>query len=101
MRAYASTGTDRAYLYNSAGDDTFYGLPTYSYLKGTGFYNYANGFDRVYVDAHQGGNDTVKFYDSSGADTFTARPDYDRFTGPGFVSSSFSSATPMPPRPCS
>ncbi|HQX52572.1 MAG TPA: hypothetical protein PLR25_21810, partial [Planctomycetaceae bacterium] len=42
VRVYGGGGTnDRAYLYDSAGNDAFVATPTSSYLTGTGFYNSA------------------------------------------------------------
>lgn len=56
--AIASTsGNDLAYLYDSGGDDNFYGRANYSYLRGDNFYNYTAGFDQVFADASAGGFD--------------------------------------------
>ena len=62
--AYATAGDaggvgDRAFLYDSAGNDSFYGRSGYGYLKGLGFYNYVGGFDKVYAYANAGGTDTL------------------------------------------
>jgi hypothetical protein len=76
---------DRAYLYDSAGNDRFYAYPTYSYLTGNNFYNQARGFDAVYGNATAGGtNDRAYLYDSAGNDKFYAYPTYSYLTGSSF-----------------
>ncbi|MCE9557096.1 MAG: hypothetical protein K8T91_27430 [Planctomycetes bacterium] len=88
--AYATAGDaggtgDQAHLYDSAGNDTFAARPTYAYLTGTGFYNYASAFDRVYAYATAGGTgDEAHLYDSAGNDTFAARPTYAYLSGAGY-----------------
>jgi VCBS repeat-containing protein len=88
--AYASAGDsggvgDRAFLYDSDGNDRFYGRPTYSYLVGNGFFNRAKGFDAVYANATAGGvNDRAFLYDSAGNDSFYAYPTYSYLTGNDF-----------------
>jgi hypothetical protein len=78
-------GNDTAYLYDSTGNDTFYGHQTYSYLSGAGFFNYVNAFDKVYAYATAGGtNDIAYLYDSTGNDTLTSTPTYTLLTGAGF-----------------
>ena len=63
---YSGGGTnDEAYLYDSAGNDTFYGTPTASLLSGTGFFHYAQGFDKVYAIANAGGTDTLNVHSIS------------------------------------
>lgn len=61
--AYATAGNagglgDQAALYDSAGNDTLYARTNYAYLTGTGFFNRAEGFNRVYGYALAGGTDT-------------------------------------------
>jgi len=74
VKAYATAGTgfDQADLSDSSGDDRFFAYPTYAYLKGTGFYNYTRGFDRVEAAASTSGSDVDRayLYDSDGDDTF-------------------------------
>ena len=77
-------GTDRAYLYDSTGNDTFFGTQTWGSLSGPGFYNYANGFARVEGWANKGGTDRAYLYDSAGDDLFFGRADYGRLSGTGF-----------------
>ena len=71
-------------MYDSAGNDTFTATPTYATLVGTGFYNYAGSFDKVYGYATAGGIDTAKLYDSAGNDTFTGYSTYATLVGTGF-----------------
>jgi 6-phosphogluconolactonase (cycloisomerase 2 family) len=85
IKVNAGTGTDRANLYDSPGNDNFYGRKTYSYLTGTGFNNRASGFDRVYGFATAGGTaDRAFLYDSSGNDQFVGRPTFSYLKGAGF-----------------
>ncbi len=91
--AYATAGDaggvgDRAYMYDSTGNDTFTGRPTFSVLAGTGFYNYAGSFDKVYAYANAGDaggvRDRAYLFDSVGNDTFTGRPTYSTLAGTGY-----------------
>jgi len=81
-RVYAGGGAnEQARLAGSAGDDTFYGRQPYSYLKGTGFFSYASGFDYLQADATvagAAGRDRAYLYDSAGSDTFYGGPDSGR-----------------------
>ena len=73
VSAFATSGTDVAYFFDSPGDDTFKGTPTYAQMKGPGYDNYANAFDEVYADATAGGtadDDRAELYDSAGNDSF-------------------------------
>src|SRR6185312_1149279 len=90
--AFASTGNDTADLTGSAGNDSFYGLPTYGYMNGTGFLNYVNGFDQVTAHAGAGGTDTAYLYDSTGNDSFTASPTTATLSGTGFSNTATSFA---------
>ena len=77
IRVYAGGGNDEAYLTGSDGDDAFYGYQFRSYLHGTGFFNYAWGFDYVEASATSGGAtslDQAWLFDSPGDDTFRADP---------------------------
>ena len=40
-----------AYLYDSAGNDTFTAAPTYAYLSGSNYLNRVEGFQKVYTFA--------------------------------------------------
>ena len=93
VNAYSTAGDaggegDQAVLYDSAGNDTFVGRPEYTLLKGAGFYNYVQGFDRAYGYATAGNaggvGDQAFLYDSAGNDTFVGRPEYGLLKGAGF-----------------
>ena len=80
VKAFASGGADHdeAYLTGSAGDDRFISEPDASYLTGTGFYNYAWGFDYVETDVTSGGDtscDRAYLCDSTENDEFYGNPD--------------------------
>ena len=83
-------GTDRAWLYDSAGSDSFYAYPTYAYLSNTtpgqAFYNRANYFDQV-VATSSGGTDIAMFFDSALKDVFTFQAALNDavMTGSGYV----------------
>jgi hypothetical protein len=77
-------GSDRAYLYDSAGDDRFVGRPEYSLLTGTGYYNLEWSFEKVYSFATAGGSDVAYMYDSAGDDRYIAGADYASMDGVGF-----------------
>jgi len=74
VRASASGGNnDAAYLIGSSGDDQLYSYETYSYLKGTDYYNLARDFDRVHADATPGAvgsDDRAYIYGSDDDDDF-------------------------------
>jgi hypothetical protein len=53
-------------------------------MLGTGYYNYASGFDNVYAYATAGGVDRAYLYDSAAADAFFGQDDIGRLSGPGF-----------------
>ncbi len=69
-------GTDKAWLYDSSGNDTFDAYPTYAVLSnstpGQAFYTRANYFDQV-VATSSGGADIARFFDSALKDVFTFR----------------------------
>lgn len=81
----AGGGYDRAYLYDSVGNDWLVSTPSYSYLAGAGFRNYAQGFERVYAYASTGNYDRAYLYDSAGNDTFVAGPQYSYLYGAGYL----------------
>ncbi len=56
--AYSTAGgNDRAYLYDSAGDNKFYASGESAWFDGTEFTNFARGFDRVSAYSLEGGVD--------------------------------------------
>jgi len=65
------SGTDIAYLYDSAGDDSFLGKPDESRLSGSGYLAVANAFDEVHAQASDG-NDTAELNDSEWDDALNA-----------------------------
>jgi len=65
-------GSDQANFYDTTGDDVFVAKESFSYLVGTGFWNYARGFEKVDAFSEQGGSDQAWLFDSSGDDTLTA-----------------------------
>jgi hypothetical protein len=75
---------DRAYLYGSAGNDTFVATPTSSYLAGpsNSYWEQVYNFPVVLADG-QGGVDVAQLYDSAGSDTFVATPTSSYLAGPG------------------
>ena len=93
MVAYATAGDaggvgDRAYLYDSAGNDTLVADPTHALLRGPGYSNDASGFDQVYAYASTdagGAGDQASLFDSAGNDTLTVTPTYGQMSGPGYL----------------
>ncbi len=73
-------GTDEARLYDSAGDDHFYGSPLESAMYGAGYYNEAKSFEKVYADASTGGNDRADLFDSNQVDLLEAATDWARLS---------------------
>ena len=85
VKACATGGgaNDQAYLCGSAGEDRLNSYETYSYLHGTGYYNFAWGFDYVEIDVSPGGAtsaDRAWMFDSDAAvdDTFYGEPSQSR-----------------------
>jgi len=79
--ALDGAGNDEAYLTGTADDDKFYAFDTYSYLKGPGFYGYAEGFDVVEADGTGVcvWRDWAYLYDTPGDDTFYGETTTSRF----------------------
>ncbi len=77
-------GYDRAYLRDSAGDDTLVARPGITTLSGSGYANTLRGFTQVIAAAVAGGVDKAVFYDSAGADTFFADSSEARMSGSGY-----------------
>jgi len=65
------SGSDLAYLYDSAGDDTFTGKPDEGRLSGPGYLAVAKAFDEVHAQASSG-NDTAELNDSEWDDALDA-----------------------------
>jgi hypothetical protein len=70
--AVSSTGNDTATLYDSSGNDTFYGSRPFSYLTGTGFFNQVASFFQVSAFS-QAGKDTANLYDALHNDVFVLK----------------------------
>ena len=79
-----SAGWSRAYLYDSAGDDTFTTRSTSVTMSGAGYQNVAHRFYRAEGYSQNGGTDVAMMYDSAGHDTFFALPTYSYMLGWGF-----------------
>ncbi len=77
---------DRAYLYDSTGNDIYNASPTFQHLVGSEYDVTTSGVDRVYCYANAGGDDTATLTDSAGDDTFKATPTDARLYGNGFYS---------------
>ena len=92
VHALADGGDDTAALYDSKGDDVFYGGPTSPHgtrfvgtTPGRVFDNEVVGYANVYAYARAGGNDAAELYDSNtSADSFFGKPGDGTFYGPEF-----------------
>ncbi|MGB6043758.1 MAG: GEVED domain-containing protein, partial [Pirellulales bacterium] len=85
IEVLAGEGVDRASMYDSIGNDQFYGRPEFSRLVGDGFENKATGFDSVFVYASAGGDsDFAYLYDDFSSDRLIARPGLARLFGDSF-----------------
>ncbi len=81
IRGDASAGgNDEATLFDSAGDDFFYGLPLQSTMYGPSYYNQANYFEKIYADASTGGNDQAELVDSEQVDLLEAAANWARLS---------------------
>jgi len=66
--------TDTANFFDTAGDDTFYGVTNFSYsvMANASYFNEVVNVGTVNATASQGGNDIAYIYDTSGNDTYNA-----------------------------
>jgi hypothetical protein len=69
---YGGGGNDIGNLYDSAGDDNFYGYSDRAILSGPGFTNTIRNFATVIAQATLGGNDQATYYDTAGNDVYGA-----------------------------
>ncbi len=76
ISVYGEGGQDRAYLYDSIGNDAFTATPLFAQITGTGFENRVEDFDFVYAYSIAGGIDHAYLYDSTGDDAFIGSPEY-------------------------
>ncbi len=75
---------DRAYLYDTGGDEHYSGWHDAVYFTGNGFSRQLQNFD--YTIAYStAGNDTAEFYDTSGNDTYVAFENRAVMYGNGFM----------------
>ncbi|WP_197440559.1 S8 family serine peptidase [Polystyrenella longa] len=81
------SGTDDATFNDIATKDYFKTYSDVSFMYGSGYENYAYGFDSVSGNSSNGGNDQVYMIDSSGDDTLTLSPNSATMTGTGFSNS--------------
>lgn len=70
-------GFDRAYMYDTEGDDKFKGTESYGRMWGDGYQNQANGYHRLYAFATEG-EDRAYLHDSKKDDTVKASADRTR-----------------------
>lgn len=68
-------GDDTAQFFGTTATDTFIGKEAFSYMVGTGFWNYARGFQRVDVFQETVGDDVAWLIGSSGNDVVDATAD--------------------------
>jgi cyclophilin family peptidyl-prolyl cis-trans isomerase len=71
----AGGGKDYAYLYDAAGNGTFYGATAQDTMQGTGYYYTAVGFRYVF-GLGAGGGDTAYFTDTVGGNFFEGHQPY-------------------------
>ena len=66
--------SDTANFFDTAGDDTFYGVTNFSYsvMANASYFNEVVNVGTVNATASQGGNDIAYIYDTSGNDTYNA-----------------------------
>ncbi|MFO0956062.1 MAG: SdrD B-like domain-containing protein [Isosphaeraceae bacterium] len=77
---------DRAYLYDTRGNDLYSASPAGQQLDGPDYHVAVNGVDRVYAYAVNGGFDAATLYDSAGDDDFKGTPTDARIYGAGYYS---------------
>ncbi len=74
---------DRAYLYDSADDESYYASGNESRMEGAAFTNFVSSFDRVYAFASEG-NDSAVFNDTAGTDYYKVDGAGARMYGSGY-----------------
>ncbi len=78
--AVGAVGT--GYFFDSAGNDTYYGLGTNTQMSGPGYYNQLLNLKSVYTYGSGAGVDTAYLYDSSNADILYGFATYASLSGP-------------------
>jgi hypothetical protein len=81
---YSGGGNDIGNLYDSAGDDNFYGYSDRAIISGSGFTNTLRNFPSVIAQATLGGNDQATYYDTAGNDVFGAWLNQSYLYGTGY-----------------
>jgi len=82
---FQGTAADRAWLYDSAGNDALVATPQWARLSGDGFVNYVAGVGSVVAVSQAGGTDLAQLYDSAGNDSLQAGPTSATLRGVGFA----------------
>jgi hypothetical protein len=82
-------GADRAYLYDTRGNDVLTARPGHATLEGVGFRYEVTGVERSYVHATAGGQDLAFLYDSTANEELAVRPQFVSLRGNGFFNSAF------------
>ncbi len=81
----AGTGTNRAFLFDTTGDDVLTLRPDEATLVDGEGNNYrVEGFDRVIAISENGGSDQANFHDTANDDIFVARESFSYLVGDGF-----------------
>lgn len=82
-KAVTGSSTANAYVYDTAGNDTFTATPAVSTMIGTGLSSTLYTFARVYAYS-TGGTDTAKVFDSPSADIMDLKPGLIDIYGTGY-----------------
>ncbi|MEM9412536.1 MAG: SdrD B-like domain-containing protein, partial [Planctomycetota bacterium] len=83
---HSGGGNDRAFMYDTAGDDRAKFTQDYTRLWNDELYHETRGYHRTYAYSREGGNDRAYFYDSKYDDTFKATANNARMIGRKFYS---------------
>ena len=77
-------GRDVAWIHDSTASEKLKGAPTFTLLRGGGFFSRAKFYDEVYAYSTAGGDDFAVLVDSDGDDTFDFSPAEAKLEGDGF-----------------
>ncbi|WP_164102209.1 S8 family peptidase [Candidatus Laterigemmans baculatus] len=89
VRYEGSGGSDRAYLYDTRGNDRLEARPGQAMLEGAGFRYEVSNVQRVYVHATAGGADMAFLHDSPEDDQLAVRPQFVSLRGGEFFNSAY------------
>jgi predicted Zn-dependent protease len=64
--------------------DAFVGTPSYSYMIGNGYFNFASGFGTTAASSAGSGTDVAFFFGSTGNDTYVGGPSSSSLGGSGY-----------------